>query len=400
MSPVASTHFGNQNVMSKSRFTPTLLCLATLAATASAQTIQWGNPQIALAATDVSLNGTLVVARNLHASGAAQSPTVNGVPFVGSLAPTGWTNASTLALQGSTTGDAGYDLLLNSARATSAAVTANPTGWGAIRLDTLAALTVGRNYEIQCWFTDQRPGGGTAAIYDRVMTLSSAVGAATLVGGEVSNLGTLSQGPISGPLDGDPDNAPALSTPDILFGSYCIGTFARVNATDQLWLLVQGSHPIAANTLRSHLTAFQIRDIGQAGSYTTFGAGCPTPVGIATNTASPLPSIGVTSVVTLGNVPNPAVAILLIGSSNTFSTSFGPLPLDLTPFGAPGCSGRVSDDVAQFFGIGGGTIGFPISVPNDPFFIGLSLYTQGVQFENVNSLGIVLSDAATMVIGG
>jgi len=140
--------------------------------------------------------------------------------------------------------------------------------------------------------------------------------------------------------------------------------------------------------------------VGTPGSYTTFGAGCASSVGVATNTASPVPTIGVSTVITLGTVPNPAAGILLIGSSNTFSGSFGPLPLDLTFFGAPGCSGRVSDDVATFFGLGGGSIAFNVAIPNDPFFVGLQLYTQGLVFENVNALGIVFSDAATMVIGG
>ncbi|MEQ1632138.1 MAG: hypothetical protein ABL997_07175 [Planctomycetota bacterium] len=139
---------------------------------------------------------------------------------------------------------------------------------------------------------------------------------------------------------------------------------------------------------------------GTPGSYTTFGAGCASSAGIATNTASPVPTIGVATTITLGTVPNPAAGILLIGSSNTFSNSFGPLPLDLTFFGAPGCSGRVSDDVATFFGLGAGSIAFNVAIPNDPFFVGLTLYTQGLVFENVNALGIVFSDAATMVIGG
>ncbi len=380
--------------------TLTLFAAALLAAPIAAQHIQWDLPQITLGATDVRTNGTLVVARNLHAAGTAVSPTVNGVPFVGGFAPTGWTNASTLALQGSTTGDAAYDQLLSGARATSAAVTANPTGWGAIRLDTLGALTVGRSYEIQCWFTDQRPGTGTAALYDRQMELSSAIGAVTLVGGEASNLGTVSQGPVSLALDGDPDNQPALGGTDVLFGSYCVGTFTRTNATDQLWLLVRGSHPITTNLLRSHLTAFQIRDVGLAGSYTTFGAGCAGSAGIAANIATSAPRIGQTVTLTFSPVPTPAAGILLIGSSNTFSTSFGPLPLDLTAFGAPGCSGRVSDDVLQSFGLGSGALNFGVNIPNDPFFVGLSLYTQGVFFENANALGVVLSDAATMVIGG
>ncbi|MBM3962975.1 MAG: hypothetical protein FJ306_13900 [Planctomycetes bacterium] len=217
-----------------------LLAAGLLATPAVAQTIAWGPVLPTLAATDVNTNGTLVVARNLHSATATQSPLVHGVQFVGAFAPTGWTNASTLALNGSTTGDAGYDLPLSSARATSAVATGNPTGWGAIRIDNLAPLAVGRTYAIQCWFTDQRLGNGKSALYDRAMTLSSAVGTVTLAGGEATNLATLMQGPLSAPLDGDPDDNPALGGTDALFGSHCTGAFTRTSATDQLWLLVQG----------------------------------------------------------------------------------------------------------------------------------------------------------------
>ena len=376
-----------------------IAAVAICAAPLPAQLIQWGAPLPTIAASDVSTNGTLVVARNLHSAGATVSPTVNGVAFVGGFAPTGWTNASTLAMNTSTTGDAGYDQLLGSARATSAAAPGNPTGWGAIRLDTLGTLQVGRNYEIQCWFTDQRLGTGTSALYDRQMELSSAIGAATLSGGEATNLGSLSQGPVSLPLDGDPDNQPALGGTDVIYGSHCIGTFVRTNATDQLWLLVRGTHPVPANFLRSHLTAFQIRDIGQAGIYTTFGVGCAGSAGIAQNLSTPAPRIGQTSAITLSPVPNTAVALLFVGTSNTFSTSFGPLPLDLTAFGAPGCFARVSDDAAQFFTIGSGSATVPLAVPNNPFFVGVQLFTQGVVFDTTNALGLVMSDAAAMTIG-
>lgn len=138
---------------------------------------------------------------------------------------------------------------------------------------------------------------------------------------------------------------------------------------------------------------------GTPGSYTTFGAGCASSAGIAANTADSAPTIGATTTITLAPTPAVTVAILVIGSSNTFSTSFGPLPLDLNFLGAPGCNGRVSDDVAQFFAIGAGSVAYPVGIPNDPFFVGLSVYTQGVVFENINSLGFVLSDAATMLIG-
>jgi hypothetical protein len=142
-------------------------------------------------------------------------------------------------------------------------------------------------------------------------------------------------------------------------------------------------------------------DVAGAGrSYVTFGAGCSGSVGVPSNTASPLPRLGRTTTITIGNVTVPAIALLLVGTSNTFSPSFGPLPIDLTAFGAPGCSGRVSDDVTQFFALGFAGVPFDVAIPNDTYFMGLQLYTQALVFENVNPLGLVLSDAATFVIGG
>lgn len=349
---------------------PVLLAAATFAPSATAQLITWGPTMAAIAPTDVSLNGTLVVARNLHAAGAAQTPTVNGVTFLGSFAPSGWTNASTAALQASTTGDAGYDLLLNSARATSAAATGNPTGWGAIRIDNLGALTVGRSYEVQCWFTDQRLGTGTAALYDRAMTLSSAIGAATLAGGEVSNLGALTQGPISAPLDGDPDNAPAINTPDVVFGSYCIGTFTRVSATDQLWLLVQGSHPIPTNLLRSHLTAFQIRELPLP-TWSPVGAGCAGPNGVPTLQLVSLPAAGGTFALDVINL-GPGLAFMLTGL-----TSLN-IPLTLPEF-APGCTLLTSLDLIQFVPTVAGTASWSLSVPSQPSALGVQLFNQALE---------------------
>src|SRR4029079_18137809 len=128
------------------------------------------------AASDVSLNGTLVVALDPWAM-TFPNATVNGVTFV-PFAPLQWNNGGWTLLNGSTTGDAGYDMMLDSARVTSESVLTNPTGWGGIQLDTLGTLTIGRTYEIQVWYCDQRPGVPTNGLNDRVMTLSSAPGPA------------------------------------------------------------------------------------------------------------------------------------------------------------------------------------------------------------------------------
>ncbi|MBL8898566.1 MAG: hypothetical protein JNM84_13100 [Planctomycetes bacterium] len=377
------------------------LCGALAAPGTFAQTIAWGPVQPALAASDVSLLGTLVVARNLHGAGAAISPTVNGVNFVGNFAPNGWTNAGTLAMNGSTTGDAGYTELLDAARATSFGSPTNQTGWGAIRIDNLGVLNVGRRYLVQCWFTDQRTGTPTNVLYDRVMTLSSAIGAATLSGGEVQNLGALTQGPSSGSLEADPDNNPALGGPDLVFGSHCIGTFTRTNAADPLWLLVRGTHPIPGNVLRPHLSALQIRELPAGSAYATataYGTGCAgaTPLGLSTTDR---PVIGGNFTVTTTNITPGS----LFGTVAVGLVVFAP-PIDLTLFDMPGCF-LYHDSVFNFGYIPGGasfaqtTFPVPTGIPG---LIGAEIQMQSYNFDptaSLTPLGVVTSNSLRVVCG-
>ncbi len=237
------------------RIVPLLLAL-TPSAAGQADTIQWGPVQDVQSASEVSTNGTLITARNCWAQTFA-APTVNGVAF-SAFAPAGWGNGGWSLNAGSSTGDAGYDALLDSARVTSGGSAGNPTGFGGIQLDALAALTVGSTYEVQVWYSDQRTGTSTNVLYDRVMTMSSAVGAVLTSGGLAINLTAVTQGPLSGPMDADPNNQAGAQDP--ILGSYCIGTFTRTSS-DPLWLLVEGSHPQPSNVLRPHLNAFQVRDV-------------------------------------------------------------------------------------------------------------------------------------------
>lgn len=235
---------------------PAFLLSLSTAASAQSDLIQWGPVQDVQSSAEVSTNGTLVTARNFWAQTFA-APTVNGVPFT-AYAPPGWTNGGWTLNAGSSTGDSEYDALLDSARVTSGGSASNPTGFGAIQLDPLGTLTTGRTYEIQVWYSDQRTGTSTNVLYDRVMTMSSALGDVLPVGGLATNLGAVSQGPLSGPMDADPNNQ--AGPQDTVVGSYCIGTFTRTSS-DPLWLLVEGSHPQSNNVLRPHLNAFQIRDV-------------------------------------------------------------------------------------------------------------------------------------------
>lgn len=249
-----------------------LLVSALLACVASAQTITWGPVLPSVSPNDVSVTGAFVFAGNAHQPGVPTPATVNGVTFAPSFQPTGWNGYITGGLNGTLTGNTEYDKLLATSLAMQTSPAANPTGWGGIRLDNLATLVPGHTYAVQVWFTDQRTGSAANVLYDRVMNLSSAFGAATLTGGEVNNLGSLVQGPVSGGLEADPDNAPATTTPDTLFGSHCTGTFTY-DPTNQLWLLIQGTHPIPTNVLAPHITALQIRDLSAA-YHQNYGTGC------------------------------------------------------------------------------------------------------------------------------
>ncbi|MEZ6016273.1 MAG: hypothetical protein R3F49_14235 [Planctomycetota bacterium] len=261
-------------------FAATTLAVA-FAPLAGADLITWGPVQNVTGPNDVSTNGVSVVAFNCWASTFA-APTVNGVSF-DAFAPNGWTNGGWSLNAGSSTGDVEYDSLLDSARATSGGSASNPTGYGAIQLDSNALLTVGGNYEIQVWYSDQRPGTSTNVLYDRVMNLSSATGPAITNGGIVTNLASLTQGPVSAGLDADPNNLAGAG--DTIVGSYCIGTFTRTSM-DELWLLIEGTHPIATNVLRPHINAFQIREIQNVGPGTRYCTAVANSTGITAQMAA------------------------------------------------------------------------------------------------------------------
>lgn len=134
--------------------------------------------------------------------------------------------------------------------------------------------------------------------------------------------------------------------------------------------------------------------LGQAPSYYTFGAGCPSSVGIATNTSSALPQIGSVWSIEIGNVPAPEAVLLYYGSSNLGG-------LDLGFLGAPGCSAFANIDLLSTLAFGAsGTVQVNNFVPATPAFVGLPVYTQAAVFElGINGLNAVVSNAAVAQVG-
>jgi hypothetical protein len=151
----------------------------------------------------------------------------------------------------------------------------------------------------------------------------------------------------------------------------------------------------------SSLTA--LRDTQEFGgvlpAYAHFGGGCPSSAGVASNTAEALPRIGHTMIARIGNMPAPEAAFFLLGFSNQTS-SFGPLPLDLTALGAPGCFGRVRPEATTLLLGSNGEATLELPIPNTPAFAGMRFFTQALVLEpGLNALGVAASDAVAATVG-
>lgn len=252
-----------------------ILALAPL----QAATIAWGTVKDTTGAVaEVSNAGTAFVARNVN--GSAQ--TINGVAFASTSI--GWgQGAYTTGLNTTTTGNTGYDNLLNTALGAGPgsastpnypATTGNPSPVAALRIDSLNAggYTIGNTYQIQVWFTDQRPGTGLN-LKDRIMQLNSTDTTTTLTlsSGYVSVVqipdltggGSIAAGNIgvpSGYLEADPDNLSGSGSGDTKLGSYVIGTW--VADSKPIYLLIEGSHPDPLVVLRPAINGFAVRNLG------------------------------------------------------------------------------------------------------------------------------------------
>ncbi|MBI5850278.1 MAG: hypothetical protein HZB39_04455 [Planctomycetes bacterium] len=78
---------------------------------------------------------------------------------------------------------------------------------------------------------------------------------------------------------------------------------------------------------------------------------------------------------------------------------FSTPPIDLSMFGAPGCSLDIGLAATIFAPIFGPPVSFPLSIPNDPSVVGASLYAQGFVLDpTVNALGIDVTQALRVTI--
>ncbi len=133
---------------------------------------------------------------------------------------------------------------------------------------------------------------------------------------------------------------------------------------------------------------------GSRATTQTFGVGCGNPE-LKVRVDLP-PIIGNLWEIKVTNAPTHVLNVYgVMGFSRT--SNFGiPLPIDLAPIGAPGCSLLVRQDT-----VGGRAPWYPwrIHIPGDPSLAGIRVYMQFFVFSGNNPLGLTTSKGVEGVVG-
>jgi hypothetical protein len=139
--------------------------------------------------------------------------------------------------------------------------------------------------------------------------------------------------------------------------------------------------------------SWEITTVQQVPTTSSLGTGCIQGSSMSMPFAYP----GEWSSISLG-VPNPHPPLFLaLGWSHT-TWQGQPLPMDLTPFGAAGCSLLVRPDAVLFLSTQ--YPGIEFFIPANPTLGGAELSAQGFMFAPLaNSAGILLSEGASMRLG-
>jgi hypothetical protein len=137
-----------------------------------------------------------------------------------------------------------------------------------------------------------------------------------------------------------------------------------------------------------------------AGSFTSFGSSCAGSAGVPYLFSPAVPYLGENLPIITANVNPGAMPFLLVGLSRSTWNAVA-LPAALDPYGAPGCSLLVSNDLmlltTNYNGTAYTTFRMPTVLP--PSTVPL-LFVQTMVIDlPANQLGLVLSNAAAIAIG-
>jgi hypothetical protein len=131
--------------------------------------------------------------------------------------------------------------------------------------------------------------------------------------------------------------------------------------------------------------------------YRIYGDGCAGSLGVTRLVPQHLANVGTSMRVEVGPLPQD-IAIFVTGASATNSV-LGPLPLEGSRFGMPGCFLRASTDLYVVLAGTAGWATFSFPVPAQPWIVGLPLYQQAVVgAPGANPAGLVLSRAGASMI--
>ncbi|MAD34924.1 MAG: hypothetical protein CMJ88_14380 [Planctomycetes bacterium] len=132
---------------------------------------------------------------------------------------------------------------------------------------------------------------------------------------------------------------------------------------------------------------------------TSFGVGCPGSNGVPVLTASD-PRIGIGCTITGSNMPANGNVWIVQGLSRS-TWNGAPLPFDLTPFQAPGCSLRVRPDIVRDgFTDGAGNYVATMPIAANTALIGMRFYMQAFPGDpTVNMFGRTASNGVDLLIG-
>jgi hypothetical protein len=137
-------------------------------------------------------------------------------------------------------------------------------------------------------------------------------------------------------------------------------------------------------------------------TWSAFGAGCPGSGGApALSAAGRPPWLGAPFSVQITNHP-PATRILgILGSSKHSWMGLFPLPLDLRPFGMPGCTLHASGQIVVVVPSQPGPSTWTVALPATPDFLGGAFYQQAIVFDpTANAVGLTMTNAGEGRFGG
>lgn len=131
---------------------------------------------------------------------------------------------------------------------------------------------------------------------------------------------------------------------------------------------------------------------------TTFGSSCGSPGLLMSPDPTARPILGMLARAVLSNIPG---TIYGFGAGLSNQVSFGiPLPLDLAPFGMPGCTLLQSSEAMSFASGQTGQATFSLAIPANPTLLGLPIFIQGVaNAPGANVGNTIASNGIEWVIG-